>query len=126
MNWRPILLHRFVLVPLVLVVLTAAWNVYVSLHNGGLIVGEVRDAGGAPVADAVVIFYDRNLVTFRENQRTRTDAAGRFRFENNLSHLGQLEAQTADGRHSERRLIRLWFRSQNFELDAPLVVRPQG
>ncbi len=126
MNWRGALLNRFVIVPLILVAVTAAWNVYISFHDDGIVAGEVRDAAGAPVANAVVILYDRNFVTYRESQRTRSDAAGRFRFDNNNTHLGQIEAQTADGLHSERRPIRLWFRAQNFVLDSPLVLRPQG
>lgn len=116
---------RFVLVPAALAALILAWNVYIRLNDDGIIAGEVRTTAGALVADALVILYDRNFVTYRESQRTRTDAAGRFRFDNFRSHLGQVEAQAADGQRSERRLVRLWFRAQNVRLD-PLVVRPQG
>lgn len=126
MNWRGALVNRFVIVPLIVIVVAAVWNVYISFHDDGIVAGEVRDAAGAPVAGAIVILYDRNFVTYRESQRTRSDPAGQFRFENNNTHLGQIEAQAADGRQSERRPIRLWFRAQNVRLDAPLVVRAQG
>ncbi len=36
------------------------------------------------------------------------------------THVGQLEARTNDGRKSERRQLRLWFRSQ--EMDAVLLI----
>ena len=36
-------------------------------------------------------------------------------------HVGQLEARTDDGRKSERRQLRLWFRAQDTEV-APLIV----
>ena len=119
------LASRFVVVPLALAVLIVAWNVYISFHNDGIVMGEVRDAAGAPVAGALVILYDRNFVTFRETQRTQSGADGRFRFDEFRSHLGQVEAQAPDGRRSERLAIRLWFRSQNIALP-PLVIRPAG
>jgi len=119
------LASRFVIVPLVLAALVLAWNVYIGFHDDGIVAGEVRDPAGAPVAGALVILYDRNFVTFRETQRTRSGADGRFRFDEFRSHLGQVEAQAPDGRRSERIPVRLWFRSQNIEL-APLVLRPAG
>jgi hypothetical protein len=122
---RRALTSRFVVVPLVLAVLVLAWNVYIGFHDDGIVAGEVRDASGAPVAGALVILYDRNFVTYRETQRTRSGADGRFRFADFRSHLGQVEAEGPDGRRSERLPFRLWFRSQNIEL-APLVVRPAG
>lgn len=120
---RNALASRFVILPLVLAVLILAWNVYIGFHDDGIVAGEVRDQAGTPVAGALVILYDRNFVTFRETQRTRSGADGRFRFDAFRSHLGQVEAQAPDGRHSERLPIRLWFRSQNMELP-PLVLRP--
>jgi len=122
---RRALASRFVVVPLALAVLIGAWNVYIGFHDDGVVAGEVRDAAGAPVANALVILYDRNFVTFRETQRTRSGADGRFRFDDFRSHLGQVEAQVPDGRRSERLPIRLWFRAQNVEV-APLVLRPAG
>jgi hypothetical protein len=116
---------RFVVVPLVLAVVILAWNVYISFHDDGIVAGEVRDQAGAPVAGALVILYDRNFVTFRETQRTRSGPDGHFRFDDFRSHLGQVEAEAPDGRRSQRLPIRLWFRAQNIELP-PLVLRPAG
>jgi len=126
MSWRRILGHRFVAVPLALALLVAGWNTYIAFNNGGIIEGEVRDRAGAPVAGATVIFFERNFVYYQELRRTTTDARGVFRFDGMQVHVGQLEARTADGRHSDRRQMRLWFRAQNAEI-APLIVdAPRG
>ena len=98
-----------------------AWNVYIAFNDDGIIEGEVRDGAGAPVAGATVIFFERNFIYYQEKQRTTTDAQGAYRFTDMQIHIGQLEARTADGRQSERRQLRLWFRAQNTEV-APLVV----
>jgi len=126
MSWRRVLGHRFVAVPLALALLVAGWNTYIAFNNGGIIEGEVRDRAGAPVAGATVIFFERNFVYYQELRRTTTDARGAFRFDGMQVHVGQLEARTADGRHSDRRQMRLWFRAQNAGI-APLIVdAPRG
>lgn len=121
MKWRPILTNRFVAVPLVVAAIVAAWNGYIAFNDDGLISGEVRDASGAPVADAAVIFFERNFINYQEKQRVTTDARGAFRFTGMNIHVGQLEARLPDGRNSERRQLQLWFRAQNTQV-APLVV----
>jgi hypothetical protein len=120
MRWRA-LTHRFVAVPLLLLAIVAAWNVYIAFNDHGIIEGEVRDKTGAPIAGATVIFFERNFIYYEEKQRATTDAHGVYRFTDMKTHIGQLEARTADGRKSERRQLRLWFRSQDIEV-APLVV----
>ena len=121
MSWRRLLTHRFFVVPAAVALAVAAWNIYIAFNDGGLIEGEVRDRAGAPVAGATVIFFERNFVYYQEKQRTTTDARGAYRFDGMQVHVGQLEARTADGHHSDRRQLRLWFRAQNAEL-APLVI----
>ena len=126
MSWRRALGHRFVAVPLALALLVAGWNTYIAFNDGGIIEGEVRDRAGAPVAGATVIFFERNFIYYQELRRTTTDARGAYRFDGMQVHVGQLEARTADGRHSERRQMRLWFRAQNTEI-APLILNvPRG
>ena len=120
MSWR-ILAHRFVAVPLALAALVVGWNVYIAFNDDGLIEGQVVDRTGAPVPGATVIFFERNFIYYQEKQRTTTDARGDYRFADMRVHVGQLEARTADGRHSDRRQLRLWFRAQNTEV-APLVI----
>lgn len=125
MRWRA-LTHRFVLVPLALLVVVAAWNAYIAFNDHGIIEGEVLDRSGKPVAGATVIFFERNFMYYEEKQRATTDTHGAYRFSDMKTHIGQLEARTVDGRKSERRQLRLWFRSQDTEV-APLVVEtPRG
>ena len=121
MSWRRLLGHRFVAVPLALAIIVAGWNLYIAFHDDGLIAGEVHDGAGRPIAGAAVVFFERNFINYQEKQRVTTDAQGRFLFTGMQVHVGQLEAQAPDGRRSERRQLRLWFRAQNTEV-APLVV----
>jgi len=119
MNWRRVLLSRFVVVPFVLTAGIIAWNVYVDEHAHGLLEGAVVDAAGAPLAGATVILSVHDFVTQVERARTRTDADGRFRFNDNNSHLIQLQAQ--DGTATSPRVtIRLWFRAQDRVVEEPL------
>jgi hypothetical protein len=122
MSWRRVLLHRFVAVPLLLAILVAGWNIHVVLNNDGVIQGVVRDRAGTAVSGATVIFFERNSAYFEERRRTTTDAQGAYRFADTRTHIGQLEARTADGRQSQRHLLRLWFRAQNTAVE-PLVVK---
>ena len=119
MRGRRILLNRFVVVPVVLGLLTGAWNIYVSLHDHGLLAGRVIDGSGHPVSGATVILFTHDFVTQVEKERTRTDGSGAFRFTDNNSHLVQLQA--VDGSNTSPRVtIRLWFRAQDRVLQAPL------
>ena len=125
MSWARLLRHRFVYVPLGLAIIVAAWNVYVAANNDGVIEGEVRDAAGAPVASATVIFFERNFVNYQEKVRTTTDTRGAYRFSGMQVHIGQLEARLEDGRRSERVQLRLWFRAQHTRV-RPLVVQARS
>jgi hypothetical protein len=116
-----ILRHRFIAVPLVLVLVVVAWNIHVAANNQGIVTGTVHDAAGRPVPGAEVVFFERDFVNYQEKLRAKTDAQGRYRFDGVQTHIGQLEARLADGRRSERQPLRLWFRAQNREAD-PLVV----
>ena len=121
MSWRRILTHRFFLVPLAVALLVAGWNIYIAFNDGGLIAGEVRDRAGTPVPGATVVFFERNFIYYEEKQRATTDAQGVYRFTDMKTHIGQLEVRTNEGRKSERRQLRLWFRSQDTEV-LPLIV----
>ena len=124
MSWR-LLRHRFVAVPLALVALVVAWSVYIAFNDHGILEGQVLDRAGKPVAGATVIFFERNFIYYQEKVRTTTDAKGDFRFSGLQVHVGQLEAMTDDGRRSDRRQVRLWFRAQDTEV-APLIVERRG
>ena len=121
---RRILLSRFFVVPVTLVIAIAGWNIYVDLHAHGLLQGSVVDALGHPVANATVILSVHDFVTQVEKARIRTDPAGVFRFDDNNSHLIQLEARSGTAA-SPRVTIRLWFRGQDRTIAEPLRL-PSG
>ena len=123
MSWRRILSSRFFIVPAVLIVGIGAWNLYVDAHAHGLLQGSVVDATGKPVADATVVLSVHDFVTQVEKARTQTDANGQFRFNDNDSHLIQLEAQD-HGMRSPRITVRLWFRAQDRDMAEPLRLAP--
>ena len=89
MSWRW-LTHRFVAVPLVLLVVVAAWNVYIAFNAHGVIEGKVRDGAGNPLAGATVVFFERNFVYYEERKQAVTDAHGAYRFTGMNTHIGQL------------------------------------
>lgn len=121
MSWLAILRHRFVAVPLGLFVVALGWNIYVGMNDGGIIAGTVVDTSGRPIAGARVVFFERSMLNYVEQRSVTTDAQGAWRFDGMAVHIGQIEARLPDGRSSERRQLRLWFRAQNTWL-APLVV----
>lgn len=111
---------RWVIVPGFLALGVAFWNLYVAMHDNGLVEGVVVDGGGQAVAGATVLLFERGFVTHQERNRATTDAAGAFRFTDNRSHSIQLEAEAPGFGRSERRIVRLWFRSQDARLTEPL------
>ena len=115
---------RFVLVPLCIALVAAAWNGYVSLHDGGLVRGVVVGPDGRPVAGATVSMMEKNFTTNSEKGATQTRADGSFEFTDNRSHNIQLRAEQDGLGRSEQVVIRLYFRAQNVTLDAPLVIKP--
>jgi hypothetical protein len=120
MNWRAILLNRFVLVPGAIVVAIVLWNVYVATHNHGIVAGRVVDAAGRPVPDATVELWTYNFTTYEEKARVKTDVDGIFRFTDNPSHRIQVGAEKPGVGRSQRIPVFLYFRSQDTTLDAPL------
>ena len=109
-------------VPAVLVVLVAGWNVYVGQHDHGRVTGLVVDTGGHPVAGATVMLFEQQFANQVEQARTKTGADGRFGFTSNRSHRLELQASGPAGGASARRSVRLWFRAQDVVVQRPLVV----
>ena len=121
-GWRKWLLNRFVLVPAAILVVAGTWDLYASTHDDGLVVGQVLDAQGKPVEGADVTLWVFSFTTFAENRSVKTGADGGFRITGNPSHHIQLSAAKPGVGASQRIPIRLYFRSQNTTLAAPLVL----
>lgn len=121
-KWRGWVFNRFTLTAAVLAAITIGWNLYVSMHDDGRIAGQVVDAQGQPVAGAQVSLWVYNFTTFQEAMHVTSGADGDFLITGNPSHRIQLTAQKPGLGASERIPIRLYFRSQNLTLAAPLVL----
>ncbi|MBV8189718.1 MAG: carboxypeptidase regulatory-like domain-containing protein [Alphaproteobacteria bacterium] len=126
MNWRLILLNRFVLVPGAIVVAIALWNLYVATHDHGIVTGRVVDAAGRPVAGATVSLWTYNFTTYEQKAEVKTDAEGVFRFTDNPSHRIQIGAEKPGVGRSQRIPVFLYFRAQDTTLDTPLRLSAPG
>jgi hypothetical protein len=119
-DWKGWLLNRFVMVPLVLVLIALGWNAFVMTHNHGIVAGRVLDASGAPVEGADVQLWVFNFATFSVKASTTTKPDGSFLFDNNPSHNIQVSAEKPGVGRSARISIRLYFQSEDFHLKEPL------
>jgi hypothetical protein len=119
-KWKGWLLNRFVLVPALLLIVTAAWNGWVVTHNHGIVAGRVLDASGAPVEGAEVKLWAFNFTTFSVTASTTTRPDGSFVFDNNASHNIQVSAEKPGLGRSARVSVRLYFRAEDLQLKEPL------
>jgi carboxypeptidase family protein len=119
-KWPRLLRNRFVVVPALLLVLTAGWNAWVVTHDHGIVAGRVLDASGTPVEGAEVKLWVFNFATFVVTASTTTKPDGSFRFENNPSHNIQVSAEKPGLGRSARISVRLYFRSEDIRLNEPL------
>ncbi|CAH1667902.1 carboxypeptidase-like regulatory domain-containing protein [Chelatococcus asaccharovorans] len=120
--WRKWLVNRFVMTPLVILLIAGAWDLYANTHNSGLVEGTVVDAAGNPVAGADVTLWTFNFTTFSEKGRTTSGPDGRFTFTDNPSHHIQVSATKPGVGSSQRRPIRLFFQSQDTRIQEPFVL----
>jgi len=121
-RWQRLLLNRFVLVPALLVLCTVGWNGWVVTHDHGIVAGRVIDASGAPVEGAEVKLWVFNFATFVVKASTVSKSDGSFAFTNNPSHNIQVSAEKPGKGRSARVSIRLYFASEDFTLQQPLLL----
>ena len=111
---------RYVAVLVCTVGLAAGCNVWVALHNDGIVRGQVLDADGRPAPDATVTFWEKTLTTLERRATAHTDPDGRFLFSAQAAHHFALQAERPNAGASPRTLYRRYFRSQNLVLAEPL------
>ena len=113
---------RYLVVLGVTAVLVSGWNVWVALHDDGIVRGHVIQADGRPAAGATVTFWEKTLTTLERRATTQTGPDGRFLFVGQAAHHFALQAQGRDARTSARVLYRRYFRGQNLVLAEPLRI----
>ncbi len=124
--WFRLLVNRFTIVLASLALAIAIWNVYVSLHDHGVVEGRVVDAAGRPVGGATVVLWVLDFTTYVEKTRATTGADGSFTIRGNDSHNIQIEAEKSGVGRAERIPVRLYFKAQDVTLTAPLVLAGGG
>ena len=122
--WYRLLVNRFTIVLASIAVAIATWNVYVSLHDHGVVEGRVVDAEGRPVEGATVVLWALNFTTYVEKTRATTGTDGRFVIQGNDSHNIQVGAEKPGIGHAARIPVRLYFKAEDVILTAPLVLAP--
>ncbi len=125
-RWQRLLVNRFVLTPLVIILVGAGWDFYASTHDDGIVKGRVVDAAGRPVPDANVTLWTYNFTTFSETSHTVSGPDGWFTFTNNPSHRIEVSAAKPGVGASVRVPISLYFRSEDTTLPKPLVLAGGG
>src|SRR5579864_6862240 len=119
--------HRFVAVPLLIVVAVLGWNAYVVTHGDGIVRGVVLGPDGRPLAGATVTMMEQNFTTNSDRGKTMTRADGAFEFTDNRSHNIQLRAEKPGVGRSGVVVVRLYFRAQDVTLHEPLrITQPAG
>jgi len=118
------LLHRVIITFAVIAAVVVGWNAYVAAHDDGIIEGMVVGPSGEPVPGAEVVLSERTIVSLAPITTTTTDQQGRFRFERHDRHALVLNASKPEVGQSGRIEIRLYFRNQNRELEAPVRLEP--
>jgi hypothetical protein len=111
---------RYLLVLGMTAVLVTGWNVWVALHNDGIVRGQVLEADGRPAAGATVTFWEKTLTTLERRATAQTQPDGRFVFVGEAAHHFALQAERSGPDGSPRKLYRRYFRSQNLVLTEPL------
>jgi hypothetical protein len=124
--WYRLVVNRFVMVLASIGLVVALWNVYVSLHDHGVVVGRVVDADGRPIEGATVVLWVLNFTTYVEKTRATTGADGGFLIRGNDSHNIQLGAEKPGVGRSTRMPVRLYFKAQDVSLRTPLVLARGG
>jgi hypothetical protein len=119
--------HRFVAVPLAIVIAVLGWNAYVVTHDDGIVRGRVVGPDGRPLAEATVTMMEQNFTTNSDRGKTMTHEDGAFEFTDNRSHNIQLRAEKPGVGRSGVVVVRLYFRAQDVTLREPLrVTKPAG
>lgn len=111
LSWRTVLFNRFTVTLVVIAIITAGAQAYVTTHDSGEITGQVVDESGAPVTNATVVLVEVGLQNQVNKQNRTTDSSGRFTFSDADVLEFRIHAQNGEARSDVRR-IHLYYRGQ--------------
>ncbi len=114
---------RYACVVGALVLLVGGCNLWVALHDDGVVRGQVVEADGRPATGATVSFWEKTLTTLERRTATETGSDGHFVVTGQAAHHFALQAEKSGLGASPRTLYRRYFRGQNLVLDEPLRLR---
>ncbi len=123
MSWS-VVRNRYTITFGAIALLVGLWNLYVALHDGGLITGRVVGPDNRPVEGATVVLSERTLLVSAVRAQATSDATGAFRFSGHRLYHIYLEARKEGVGRTPPREIRLYFRGQNLVLRQPLRLEP--
>ena len=115
---------RYLIVLGLAAALAGGCNLWVALHDGGIVRGRVLQGDGGPAPGAVVTFWERTLTSLERRATARTGPDGGFAFTGQRAHHFALQAEQPGLGASPRTLYRRYFRGQNLTLAEPLRLRP--
>ncbi|HEV8617832.1 MAG TPA: carboxypeptidase-like regulatory domain-containing protein [Methylomirabilota bacterium] len=114
---------RYAIVVGAILLLAGGCNLWVALHDDGIVRGRVVRADGQPAAGAVVSFWEKTLTTLERRAAAETGPDGRFVFTGQAAHHFALQAEKPGLGASPRTLYRRYFRGQNLVVEEPLRLR---
>ena len=115
------IINRFTLTFGTIFLAALLWNAYVLLNDDGIIRGRVVDQSGVGVGQATVILSRETVTSVEKVNEALTNEKGQFSFDRHGEYSIVMSASKGELK-STRRTIPLWFRNQNVNLDAPLVL----
>jgi hypothetical protein len=114
---------RYAWVAAALAVLIGGCNLWVALHDDGVVRGRVVQPDGQPAVGATVSFWEKTLTSLERRTATETGPDGRFVVTGQAAHHFALQAEQSGLGASSRTLYRRYFRGQHLVLDEPLRLR---
>nr|WP_306263699.1 carboxypeptidase-like regulatory domain-containing protein [Pararhizobium sp. IMCC3301] len=123
MQWRPILLNRFVVTIATVMIIALLWNLYVSFNDGGSVRGQVITSDGSPLVGAMVKLSRKTVTSVEMISETTSDADGMFSFNKHGEYALVITVSVNDAT-SDRTVVPLWFRNQDIVLEESIIVNP--
>lgn len=115
LSWQTVLLNRFTITLVLIVVITAGAQAYITTHDSGTITGQVVDESGDPVTNVTVVLVEMGLKNQVNRQTQTTDSTGHFSFPDTNALEFRIYAQNGELQSDVQR-IHLYYRGQPYQV----------